>query len=204
MAGPQECKKLVSLLVEHQDCFSAMSDDDYRWAIQLPENAIAIFIDAVKNRPKVTKKFQTWWTFVINGKPTETVVLAPIDFGYEQQQHRPPVTELLNPRRLTEWSEQNAERLPKNRAIKLFPVEAVPQIREQYRNQPKGSILRVATAWSISDGLLETHTLTHSGVDDTPPSVVVDKVLHSTEVLLHDKYLYMLYEVNAQDSVSGN
>ena len=56
MAEQQKCKKLASVLVEHQDHFGVMPDDDCQWAIQHPKEAVVLFADAVKNRLVVAVK----------------------------------------------------------------------------------------------------------------------------------------------------
>src|SRR3989338_6569696 len=49
MAEQQKCKKLASVLVEHQDHFGVMPDDDCQWAIQHPKEAVVLFAVAVNN-----------------------------------------------------------------------------------------------------------------------------------------------------------
>lgn len=56
MAEQRKCKKLVAVLVEHQECFSTMSDENCQWAIQNPKDAIALFANAVKNRVEAETK----------------------------------------------------------------------------------------------------------------------------------------------------
>ena len=56
MAEQQKCKKLASVLVEHQDHFATMSSEDCQWAIQNPKDAIALFVLAVKSRVVETVK----------------------------------------------------------------------------------------------------------------------------------------------------
>lgn len=70
----------------------------------------------------------------------DTIVLTPADFGYQRQ---PTTTELLDPTRLREWSEQNAERLD-GHVVELLPAEAGLHIRDQYKDQPKGEVLWIA------------------------------------------------------------
>ncbi|TSC84483.1 MAG: hypothetical protein G01um101417_148, partial [Parcubacteria group bacterium Gr01-1014_17] len=53
MATEQQIPKLAGLLVEHQSCFSALSTEDAQWVIADTKNAIAIFVDAVKNRTNI-------------------------------------------------------------------------------------------------------------------------------------------------------
>jgi hypothetical protein len=74
----------------------------------------------------------------------ETIVLTPADFGYRSM---PKTIELFDSTRLTEWSRQNRERLPKDRLVALLPIESGPHIRIQYADQPKSEVL-VVTAES--------------------------------------------------------
>ncbi|MEO6536389.1 MAG: hypothetical protein ABIT47_01745 [Candidatus Paceibacterota bacterium] len=73
-------------------------------------------------------------------KPIDTIVLTPADFGYT---HNPTTTELLDPTRLREWSEQNAERL-NGHVVELLPAEAGPHIRDQYKDQSNREVLWIA------------------------------------------------------------
>lgn len=50
MAEQRKCKKLVAVLVEHQESFGIMSDKNCQWAIQNPKDAVALFVNAVENR----------------------------------------------------------------------------------------------------------------------------------------------------------
>lgn len=79
----------------------------------------------------------------------ETIILTPADFGYERQ---PTTTELLDPTRLAEWSKQNARRLPSGYVVELLPAEAGPHIRDQYKDQPKGELLWIATERIVDSG----------------------------------------------------
>lgn len=56
MAEQRKCKKLVAVLVEHQEHFGVMSDENCQWAIQNPKDAITLFAEAVKNRTAVAIK----------------------------------------------------------------------------------------------------------------------------------------------------
>lgn len=71
----------------------------------------------------------------------ETAILTPADFGYECM---PTTTELLDPERLALWSGQNARRLPEGYFVGLLPAEAGPHICDQYKDQPRGEVLRIA------------------------------------------------------------
>lgn len=71
----------------------------------------------------------------------DTIILTPADFGYTRN---PTTTELLDPARLREWSEQNAHLLPEGYVVELLPAEAGPHIRDQYKDQPNGEVLWIA------------------------------------------------------------
>ncbi len=56
MATEQQIPKLAGLLVEHQDGFTALSTEEAQWVIAETKKAIALFVEAVKNRAKTTAK----------------------------------------------------------------------------------------------------------------------------------------------------
>ena len=56
MAEQRKCKKLASVLVEHQEHFAAMSNEDCQWAIENPQEAVALFVSAVKRRDTMVAK----------------------------------------------------------------------------------------------------------------------------------------------------
>ena len=50
MAEQRKIPKLAGVIVEHQEHFAALSDEDAQWAIQNTVFAIGYFCDALKNR----------------------------------------------------------------------------------------------------------------------------------------------------------
>lgn len=52
MATEKQIPKLAGVLVEHQSGFAALSTEDTQWVIAETKKAIALFVDAVKNRAK--------------------------------------------------------------------------------------------------------------------------------------------------------
>ena len=48
----QQVFKLVAVLVEHQSAFATLPTEDAQWVIQNAKPAIAVFIEAIKNRPQ--------------------------------------------------------------------------------------------------------------------------------------------------------
>lgn len=79
----------------------------------------------------------------------DTIILTPADFGYEGM---PTTIELLDPTRLAEWSRQNTHRLPEGCVVELLPTEAGPHIRDQYKDQPNGEVLRIAMERIVDSG----------------------------------------------------
>ena len=54
MAEQRKIPKLAGVIVEHQENFAALSDEDAQWAIQNTVAAIAHFCEAVRNRTQET------------------------------------------------------------------------------------------------------------------------------------------------------
>lgn len=52
MATEQQIPKLAGSIVEHQSGFTALSTEDAQWVIAETKNAIALFVEAIKNRTK--------------------------------------------------------------------------------------------------------------------------------------------------------
>jgi hypothetical protein len=52
MATEQQIPKLAGAIVEHQSDFAALSTEDAQWVITETKSAIALFVEAVKNRAK--------------------------------------------------------------------------------------------------------------------------------------------------------
>lgn len=90
----------------------------------------------------------------------DTIILTPKDFGYERYL---TTTELLDPTRLREWSEQNAERLD-GHVVELLPAEAGPHIRDQYKDQPIAEVLWIPMERiTDSDGVPRVFSVWQSG-----------------------------------------
>lgn len=76
----------------------------------------------------------------------DTVALTPLDLRLSGEEEMPTTTaELFNPERLAQWNEENKKRLPYGRVIGLLPVETGLHVRIQYRDQPSGETLIIAT-----------------------------------------------------------
>ncbi|MCX6786943.1 MAG: hypothetical protein NTY93_00210 [Candidatus Kaiserbacteria bacterium] len=79
MAEQQKCRKLAAVLVEHQEYFSVMTDEDCQWAIQNPKDAVALFANAVKNRsiPKLETDMPEIFRLTVDyGQSLEQMVAA--------------------------------------------------------------------------------------------------------------------------------
>ncbi|MHB8709949.1 MAG: hypothetical protein ACYC6X_00080 [Minisyncoccota bacterium] len=88
-------------------------------------------------------------TFAIQADPEDidTIALTPIDLMLLGEERVPIMTtELFNPERLEQWSKENAVRLPYGHVIDLLPVETSLHVRIEYRDQPSGETLVIATA----------------------------------------------------------
>jgi hypothetical protein len=52
MATEQQVRKIASVLVEHQNGFVSLTNEDGQWVIQNTKEAVSLFAEAVKNRSK--------------------------------------------------------------------------------------------------------------------------------------------------------
>lgn len=93
----QQANKLAATLVEFQDEFMVMPKDDGQWSIQNTKAAIALFIEAVKNRkrdsgfitylsastlPAATEKFVVRDHFWVNTSKNAKVKISLLDHNF--------------------------------------------------------------------------------------------------------------------------
>lgn len=82
---------------------------------------------------------------------TAAVALADLGFRHPSTSWDVLMGSALDPVWLARWSARNWRRLPPDRALALLPLEAGPQIRYQYQDQPKEESLWVATATPVGE-----------------------------------------------------
>lgn len=70
--------KLMGIMVEHQGLLKGLSTSDGQWAIQNPKQAIALYVEAIKNRNKyMSVVFENEYLKLISGN--ETLVIDQCD-----------------------------------------------------------------------------------------------------------------------------
>ncbi|MFH1178504.1 MAG: hypothetical protein V1711_02160 [bacterium] len=86
------------------------------------------------------KKLERWRTFRIKGKKVDTIILTPADFGGKRELDS---VKAFDQEWLTEWNKTNARCLD-GHVVEPFPQGADVEIIEQYKDPPRGEIIRIA------------------------------------------------------------
>jgi len=104
------------------------------------------------------------------GEKIETIILTAGDFCHRSRtgmsEAWPMTQEILDPARLAEWSGANAERL-NGCTIELIPLDEVKRIHTQYKGQPRGDQIYLATTEIFEDKQQQMYALRWSPAEWT-------------------------------------
>lgn len=190
-ASEEQARKFAGVLVEHYPFLTEAPATELQWAIQNPQDAIALFVAGLVERSKevavcVSEKakqivkrtlapfititignktreglatevsaeasdyardLMTKKPFVVATKPEQVtlIFLTIAELGFTSN---PRTDEFVTKKFCTKWSAENLE----GQVIELCEPEDGPQLRLQYRNQPKGETLWLAMERIVASG----------------------------------------------------
>jgi len=185
MKNEKQINQMMGILVSHQSEFSGLTTEEIQWIIQNPKDAVALYIRAIKMRKH--KSFPVWKTIKIGtglvdaeqfctsiknigGKISNYVnnIMKKPEFTVASKETE---FDLVNVSGSELGFEENATRKDIYKrafslGLELCPAEAGPQLRLQYKDQPKGEWLLVGMEpIKDSDGVLHVFFVYHV-VDD--------------------------------------